>query len=548
MLYRKVYEELEFEILKNGYANSGQEYEIEIALIYLAMFNDSDELTNHAKQIIKNTKIDKAFQKEFKSLVQDLQDKDFRELIRMINEKFVNRSFGEVNSEVLSNLSLELLNIKNGDVLLDFGCSYGSFLASANKYSHENRKEIKMYFGVDLNSNAANVCKMIFKILRIPGEVLIGDFLNDKLPTFSKGFVFPPLGKYLDRKEKYKSIVFSDVTLQHNNYGWLFVDRLISQLGENKKAIALLPLGALFNEPSDLYRKSLLRAGYIEGIIELPSGSLRNTGVQMALVILSTNNKSVKYIKVEDNFINNSKKLMNERIDISKIADAYNDDKCDKFPVKDLLKLNTLLYSAAINKSEDIKNGRKLSEVSEVFPGAQYTISKFKDSISNKPTERQIVVSSDIEDGTVDWESLPFIEGFEHFDKYEIHKGDLIITSKSSKVKIAYVEIEPKNKIIVTGGMLIVRPQKDLDGTFLKIYLESEDGQRALKSIQKGSVITSMNAKDLQRIIVPVPPIKEQQVIANKYNSKLSTLLALKEEIKKIENQLQDFYRKEVIK
>ncbi len=47
------------------------------------------------------------------------------------------------------------------------------------------------------------------------------------------------------------------------------------------------------------------------------------------------------------------------------------------------------------------------------------------------------------------------------FDKFAVKFGDVIVTSKSSKIKTVVIDIEPKEKILVTGGMLIVRPQSD---------------------------------------------------------------------------------------
>ena len=56
-----------------------------------------------------------------------------------------------------------------------------------------------------------------------------------------------------------------------------------------------------------------------------------------------------------------------------------------------------------------------------------------------------------------------------------------------------------------------------------------------------------MNAKDLEGIVVAVPGIEVQKLIAKKYNNQLSTLYALKEEVRNIENKLANFYVTEVL-
>ena len=547
MPYKKVYDMLIGELYKSGYASDGRMHQIEISILYNALIDNGD-MSSYANQIVKESKINKSFLKNFNDEVHKLEKTDINKLVLLINEGMHSFGYYDINNDLISSLAMQLLNPKDGDVFLDFGCSYGSFLSFSNYFCFSKNIEIKMYCGVELNGSLANEAKMVMEILQSPHNILVGDYLIDELPVFSKGFVFPPLGRYLDKNNKSKSLVFPEIVLSNSSYGWNFVDRMLPYLvDDSRKIVAILPHSALFNHQCEEYRKQLLINGYIEGIIELPSGALNNTGVVLDVVVLSKNNKSVKFVKAENDYNAKKAKSVSKRIDISRIISDYNDKSQNYLPVDDIVKLNTLQYSTAVHTIESISDGKKLGDVAEVFAGAQYTISKFRDSISIKPTERQIVVSSDIEDGIVDWESLPYINGFEHFDKYKVQKGDLIITSKSSKVKIAYVDIEPDSNIIVTGGMLIIRPKKDLDGAFLKIFLNSEDGEKTLKSIQKGSIITSMNARDLKEIIIPVPPIGKQKELAKKYNNTLTTLVALKEETKKLENQLRDFYKREVI-
>ena len=164
--------------------------------------------------------------------------------------------------------------------------------------------------------------------------------------------------------------------------------------------------------------------------------------------------------------------------------------------------------------------------------------------LSSEPTGYRILTSSDIEDGVVDWKGLrSIIYNDDKFDKYAVKKDDVVVTSKSSKVKTVVVDIEPKEKILVTGGMIIVRPDiKLLNPTYLKIFLDSEQGQNALKRIQKGSIIITINSKELSTVLIPVIDIDKQIEKANKYNEKLTTLYALKQEAKKLEDALKNFY------
>ena len=94
--------------------------------------------------------------------------------------------------------------------------------------------------------------------------------------------------------------------------------------------------------------------------------------------------------------------------------------------------------------------------------------------------------------------------------------------------------------------MLIVRPQLDkLNPTYLKMFLDSDLGQSAIKSIQKGTVIVTVTASGLSTIEIPMIDINKQQEKAERYNEKLSTLAAYKQEIERIENSLKNLFEEE---
>ncbi len=77
------------------------------------------------------------------------------------------------------------------------------------------------------------------------------------------------------------------------------------------------------------------------------------------------------------------------------------------------------------------------------------------------------------------------------------------------------------------------------------MFLDSEMGQSALKSIQKGTIIVTVTASGLSTIEIPMIDINKQQEKAEKYNEKLSTLVAYKQEIERIESSLKNIFEEE---
>lgn len=445
-------------------------------------------------------------------------------------------------------LATELMEISDQERVLDFGSGDGSFLIESHNYSSEKYNNNIVYVGVESDGIMAYISMMAFELFGIEYEVYTGDFLEEELPVFDKGFTFPGFGIRLEEGSyslNYPEIFISNST---SSVYWTYIDRMLYRMPEKGKIVALLPLNALFSSSGEEYRNRIIENGLLESVIELPAGSLNHIGSKIALIVISRNNENVKLIDANNLYVGERYKYGETKLDLDRILNLYFSDECGKVSNSDLLEFSNICPSSVLSMPAEIENGRRLSEVASVIAGTQYTISKFKDSISDIRTDRRIVTPADIIDGIVKWDTLPFIQNISKFDKYAVHEGDLIITSKSSKTKMAVVDVEPSETTIATSGMLIIRCGEKLNPTFLKIFLESSDGKRVLKSIQKGSVITSMNVRDLENITVPVPDIKLQELASDRYNEQLSTLYALKEEARIVEERLKVFYETEVIK
>lgn len=480
--------------------------------------------------------LDKLTDSEFKSLLDDKFDCARGSMI-----------FSKCDSQVCR-LVTELMEISKYDKVLDFGSGDGSLLIETHNYLEKKGDKENVYVGVESKETMAIISMMAFELFGMNYDVKIGDYLKEELPDFDKGFTYPGFGIRLEEGSyslNYPEIYISNST---SSACWTYIDRMLYRMTDKGKITALLPINALFSSSGEEYRNRIIKEGLLESVIELPPGSLNHIGSKTALIVISKNNDCVKLIDANNLYVGEKYKYGETKLDLSRILDLYFSGGCNIISNSDLLEFNNICPSSVLSLPAEIENGRKLSEVASVFAGTQYTISKFKDSISDVKTERRIVTPADIVDGIVKWDTLPFIRDLVKFDKYAVHEGDLIITSKSSKTKMAVVDIEPSETTIATSGMLIVRCSEKLNPTFLKIFLESSDGKKVLKSIQKGSVITSMNAKDLEGITVPVPDIKFQELASRKYNEQLSTLYALKEESRIIEERLAAFYETEVIK
>ena len=464
------------------------------------------------------------------------------------------RTFIESSNNYISELANDLLEVDGaGHIVMDFGSGTGNFLANVYKKAHDNKFVLKDLIGIEINVEQAHISQMALSILSdgsVNPQIVIGNALEKINYSYTKAYVFPPLGmRKLLNNDFRRSFLFQDMYLSNRNTAeWLFIDNMLSGL-LGDKAVALVTGKALFSNTDIEYRNKLVSSGWLEGIIELPAGSLSFTGIKVYMLIFSKNNKEVKFVDASNVIGVENKRYVNLELPVKTIEEMYFSKDVKTKPIEELIDIPNLCPSTIILDVKKLENGVELRELAEVFIGNQYTLGVFesKGLISDKKTGYRILTSSDIENGMVRWESLRSIDMKDNkFDKFAVQYGDVVVTSKSSKVKTVVVDIEPKEKILVTGGMLIVRPQLDkLHPTYLKMFLDSDLGQLALKSIQKGTVIVTVTASGLSTIEIPMIDINKQQEKAERYNEKLSTLAAYKKEIERIENSLKNLFEEE---
>lgn len=464
------------------------------------------------------------------------------------------RTFIESSNNYISELANDLLEVDGaGHIVMDFGSGTGNFLANVYKKAHDNKFVLKDLIGIEINVEQAHISQMALSILSdgsVNPQIVIGNALEKINYPYTKAYVFPPLGmRKLLNDDFRRSFLFQDMYLSNRNTAeWLFIDNMLSGL-LGDKAVALVTGKALFSNTDIEYRNKLVSSGWLEGIIELPAGSLSFTGVKVYMLVFSKNNKEVKFVDASNVIGVENKRYVNLELPIKIIEDMYYSKDVKTKPIEELIDISNLCPSTIMLDVKKFENGVELKELADVFIGNQYTLGVFesKGLISDKKTGYRILTSSDIENGMVRWETLRSVDMKDNkFDKFAVKFGDVVVTSKSSKVKTVVVDIEPKEKILVTGGMLIVRPQLDkLNPTYLKMFLDSEIGQSALKSIQKGTIIVTVTASGLSTIEVPMIDINKQQEKAERYNEKLSTLAAYKKEIERIENSLKNLFEEE---
>lgn len=508
-------------------------------------------------KVIQNSKIDlksrdlKSVPETLHNALVNLSADELKQIVREVvyQSSFRKYEACEQTTPQLNELTYHLLELdKSGNnEVLDLCSANGTFIARVLDSDASGHVQ-KAIYANEINYKLAYIAKLVSDIFgngSTKVDISNGDIFKQNLDIkFDKARIFTPLGIRVFMDEETSTCMFDDVPFRNiANSEWAFIDKALSNKKDSFRAVAMVLGKNLWENQTSLYRKRIIESGYLEGIIELPTKALPCTGVQLYLLVLSNDNKEVKFLDASSLTIKNKNRFSEREkvvtLDIGSILDAYFDCKNTK-TIDETLELKNLTPSLVNVKKREIKNGVSLSELAEVFTGNQYTLKNFEGMISEDETGYSILRSNDIDDYIINLNNLIHINYEDtKFDKYCIKYGDVIVTSKSSKVKVGVVDFEPKEKIIVTGGMIIVRPDvTKLNSSYLKVFLDSELGQQSIKAIQKGTVIISLNSRDLSEIKIPFVEMGKQEFIANQYQRKVSSLLALRNEASEIEKQI----------
>ena len=211
-------------------------------------------------------------------------------------------------------------------------------------------------------------------------------------------------------------------------------------------------------------------------------------------------------------------------------------------------------YYLGVDRYKNVRNQLinpiSLNQVSKkIFRGYQIKASELDEIVTEdfEKTDYRIVNISDIHaEGFVDKKLTPIIVNDEKkFEKYCLEDGDIIITAKNSTVKTAVYRQYGDTKAILTGNLIAIRLKKGIVlPYYLKTFLDSEDGQAAIKSIQTGTTIISINPNNLKEIQIPLLSIDKQKEFSDIFLININEIIRLLDNYENLKNQLKNIYDK----
>jgi type I restriction enzyme, S subunit len=122
---------------------------------------------------------------------------------------------------------------------------------------------------------------------------------------------------------------------------------------------------------------------------------------------------------------------------------------------------------------------------------------------------------TDIQNGMVDWASVPFCEANdEKLISSRLKSGDIVFARTGATTGKSFLIKECPDDAVFASYLIRVRPNARVDSSFLAHFFDSPDywSQVALKAV--GAAQPGINASKLKELKVPLPSMSDQKRIA----------------------------------
>jgi len=449
----------------------------------------------------------------------------------------------------IAKLAEKILDIQPNEKVLDNCSGTAGFLISSAA-EHPDAK----YYGVELNYSIACIAKIRAAIVGHNISIIQGNALLDNFEgmLFDKGFSNYPFKMQIrflndgsDVLERVASVC-PDMP-KGTSSDWIFNYRLVESMKSSGKAIAIMSAGGLWNTLDKPIREFFIKQGRIEAIIALPANLFAFSGVSVAMIVFGNNNGSIKFVDATNICAVGRRQNILTDENISTILNAlYTETDISKSVSIEEIAMHDFTFSPVqyLTVKNEIKNGVPFeSVILSITRGAPITASELDDMVSVIPTDYQYLMLANIKKGMIDKE-LPYLKEISpKHEKYCVKTGNLLLSKNGYPFKVAVAEVPEGRKLLANGNVYIIQlDETKINPYYLKAFLESDMGVAELRSIVVGATIPNIGVAQLNKILIPLIPMEEQERVAAQYQAVLDEIDLLRRKIEKAENSLKDIF------
>lgn len=151
-------------------------------------------------------------------------------------------------------------------------------------------------------------------------------------------------------------------------------------------------------------------------------------------------------------------------------------------------------------------------QLSDLATSIDYGVTASASTVQNGTKFLRI---TDIQDGTVDWQSVPFCEAPpSKLQSARLSDGDIVFARTGATTGKSFLIQSPPNGAVFASYLIRVRPSASVNPAYLAHFFQSGDYWSQIRRKTQGAAQGGVNATSLREIQIPLPPLDEQRRIA----------------------------------
>lgn len=136
-------------------------------------------------------------------------------------------------------------------------------------------------------------------------------------------------------------------------------------------------------------------------------------------------------------------------------------------------------------------------------------------SATHADTGTKFLRITDIQDGTVDWPTVPFCDApAKKLDAAELADGDIVFARTGATTGKSFLVNAPPPGAVFASYLIRVRPSSRVFAGFLAHFFQSSGYWAQVQKRIQGAAQGGVNATSLGELAIPLPPLPEQRRIA----------------------------------
>ncbi len=163
----------------------------------------------------------------------------------------------------------------------------------------------------------------------------------------------------------------------------------------------------------------------------------------------------------------------------------------------------TLLFSTLA------RHGVPQVAVSDLAQPPQYG---FTASATHQPVGPKFVRITDLKDGRIDWQRVPFCECQEP-RKYILYDNDILFARTGATTGKTHLVRDPE-RAVFASYLIRLRPKPDIEAGYLYAFFQSDNYWSQISEEKEGSAQPNVNGDKLSRLRIPAVPQEMQRAIA----------------------------------